>query len=473
MIDTKDLTIEKAHAALKAGEYTVRELCEAYLAVIREKNPDINAYLEVFDDVMLQADGAQERFKSGTATVLTGIPLAMKDNVLIKGRHASAASKILEGYTSTYTATALQNLLDQGAIFLGRTNMDEFAMGSSTQTSAYGITRNPLDRERVPGGSSGGSAAAVSMYGALAALGSETCGSIRQPAAYTGLVGFKPTYGSVSRSGLIAMANSLDQICPISHSVADAEILHHALASHDPELDGTTVPMDKRVAKARTRTMKIAVPKDVMAGTGMDKEVHEAFLSSFDTFKKMGYEIVEIDFAWIKYSLAVYYIVMPAELSTNLERLDGIRYGYHAEGAKDLAEFYMKTRGNGFGRESRRRILLGTYVLSENGRYYRRAIRLRNEITKELDRAFESVDFYITPTAPTLPFRIGEKMTDPVAMYYSDVFSAPANLSGCPAIALPTGFTPEGLPTSVQITAPRWEDDNLFAVGHEFERARK
>ncbi len=209
-----------------------------------------------------------------------------------------------------------------------------------------------------------------------------------------------------------------------------------------------------------------------MAGTGMDKEVHEAFLASFDTFKKMGYEIVEIDFALIKYSLAVYYVVMPAELSTNLERLDGIRYGYHAEGTKDVADFYMKTRGEGFGRESRRRILLGTYVLSSNGEYYRRAIRLRAEITKELDRAFESVDFYITPTAPTLPFKLGEKMTDPVAMYYSDVFSAPANLSGCPAIALPTGFTPEGLPTSVQATAPRWEDDSLFTLGKEFERTR-
>ncbi len=246
MIDIKNLTIASAHESLKKGEYSVRELCQAYLDVIKEKNTDINAYLEVFDDVMTAADAAQEKFKNGTATVLTGIPLAMKDNMLIKGKHASGASKILENYTCTYTATALQNLIDQGVVFLGRTNMDEFAMGSSTQTSAYGVTRNPLDRERVPGGSSGGSAAAVAMYGALAALGSETCGSIRQPAAYTGLVGFKPTYGSVSRSGLVAMANSLDQICPIAHTVADAEILHHALASYDPELDGTTVPMDKR-----------------------------------------------------------------------------------------------------------------------------------------------------------------------------------------------------------------------------------
>jgi aspartyl-tRNA(Asn)/glutamyl-tRNA(Gln) amidotransferase subunit A len=347
--------------------------------------------------------------------------------------------------------------------------MDEFAMGSSVQTSAYGVTRNPLDRERVPGGSSGGSSAAVAMYGALAALGSETCGSIRQPAAYTGLVGFKPTYGSVSRSGLIAMANSLDQICPLSRTVADAEIIHTALASCDP-LDGTTVPMEKRIAKPRVKTMKIAVPSDVMQGEGMDKEVYDSFLQSFETFKKMGYEIVPMDFPYLPYSLAVYYVVMPSELSTNLERLDGIRYGYHATGAQSLFDFYAKTRGEGFGTESRRRIVLGMYALLRDGKYYRQATKLRNEITKELDTAFESVDFYITPTAPTLPFKIGEKMTDPVAMYYSDVYSAPANLSGCPAIALPTGKTAAGLPTSVQITAPRWEDAQLFAIGKEFER---
>lgn len=469
MIELKNLTIEKAHESLKKGDYTVAELCDAYLAVIKEKNPDINAYLELYTDVMDQAKIAQAKFVDGSATLLTGIPLAIKDNMLIKGKRVTGASKILENYTASYTATAVQNLIDQGVVFLGRTNMDEFAMGSSVQTSAYGVTRNPFDRERVPGGSSGGSSAAVAMYGALAALGSETCGSIRQPAAYTGLVGFKPTYGSISRSGLIAMANSLDQICPLSRTVRDAEIIHNALASCDP-LDGTTVPMEKRVAKPRTKTMKIAVPSDVMRGEGMDKEVHEAFVQSIETFKKLGYEIVPMDFPYLPYSLAVYYVVMPSELSTNLERLDGIRYGYHAKDTKSLFDFYSKTRGDGFGRESRRRIVLGMYALLHDGKYYRQATKLRNEITKEIDRAFETVDFYITPTAPTLPFKIGEKMTDPVAMYYSDVYSAPANLSGCPAIALPTGFTQEGLPTSVQITAPRWEDKELFAIGKEFER---
>ena len=468
-INLKNLTIETAHAALTRGDFTVQELCDAYLAVITEKNADINAYLEIFDDIKIQAEAAQKRFTDGTATMLTGIPIAVKDNILIEGKKVTGGSKILEGYVATYSGMAIQNLQKENPVFLGRTNMDEFAMGSSTQTSAYGVTRNPLDRERVPGGSSGGSAAAVAMGGALVALGSETCGSIRQPAAYTGLVGFKPTYGTVSRSGLIAMGNSLDQIGPFGKTVADVEIVAHALATYD-SLDATTVSFDKRIPAQKTQFKKIAVPKDVMSGEGMDKEVYDAFKKSLESFKKIGYEIEIMDFEYIKYSLAVYYIVMPAEVSTNLERLDGIRYGHHVT-ADNLFDFYSKTRGEGFGREARRRILLGTYVLSHGyyDAYYRKAIMLRNEITKELDRMFEKVDFLVTPPAPTLPFKLGEKMTDPVAMYLSDVFSAPANLSGCPAIAIPTGFTETGLPTSIQLTAPRWRDNELFSIGKELE----
>lgn len=470
MIDITKLSIEKAHADLASGAYTVRELCEAYLAVIKEKNSDINAYLEIFDDVMTQADAAQKRFADGTATMLTGIPLAIKDNMLWKGHRASAASKMLDGYTSTYTATALDNLLREGVVFLGRTNMDEFAMGSSTQTSAYGVTRNPLDRERVPGGSSGGAAAAVAMGGALAALGSETCGSIRQPSAFCGLVGFKPTYGTVSRSGLIAMGNSLDQIGPLTNSVADAEILHKALASHDI-LDATTVPLDKRVAKPRQKTMRIAVPAECMKGDGIDPELHASFIASLESFKKLGYTIDTVEFPLMPYSLAVYYIVMPAEVSTNLERLDGIRYG-HRVVADNLFDFYAKSRATGFGREARRRILLGTYILSHGhyDAYYRKAIALREEITKELDQAFEKYDFVLTPVAPMAPFKLGEKLTDPVAMYLADVFSAPANLSGCPSIAVPLPRMPSGLPSSVQLIAPHFEDDSLFAIGKELER---
>jgi aspartyl-tRNA(Asn)/glutamyl-tRNA(Gln) amidotransferase subunit A len=468
-IDLKNLTIEKAHEALKSGEYSVQELCDAYLAVIAEKNPDINAYLEIFDDIKVQAEAAQKRFADGTATMLTGIPMAIKDNLLIKGKKVTAGSKILEGYIATYSGAAIEKIQKENPVFLGRTNMDEFAMGSSTQTSAYGVTRNPLDRERVPGGSSGGSAAAVSMLGALVALGSETCGSLRQPASYNGLVGFKPTYGSVSRSGLIAMGNSLDQIGPLTKTVGEAEIIAKALETYDT-LDATTVAFEKRVPKEKKQTKKIAVPKDVMSGEGIDKEVYDAFIKSLEAFKKIGYSVEEVDFKYIKYSLAVYYIVMPAEVSTNLERLDGVRYGFH-EKADNLFDFYSKTRGKGFGREARRRILLGTYVLSHGyyDAYYRKAIMLRNEITKELDVMFENFDFLVTPPAPTLPFKLGEKMTDPVAMYLSDVFSAPANLSGCPAIAMPTGFTDAGLPTSIQLTAPRWRDGELFSVGKLLE----
>ena len=470
-IELNGLTIQKAHEAMKAGEYSAQDLASVYLAVIAEKNPDINAYLEIYTDVLEQAKAADERFKAGTATLMTGIPMAVKDNILVKGRHVTAGSKILDGYTATYNSPVIEKLMAENAVFLGRTNMDEFAMGSSTQTSAYGVTRNPLDRERVPGGSSGGSAAAVAMHGALVALGSETCGSIRQPAAFTGLVGFKPTYGSVSRYGLIAMGNSLDQIGPLAHTVADAEILHKAISGYDAH-DATSVPMIQRTSAVRTETKKIAVPSECMSGEGIDPELHAEFLKSLETFKKLGYTIDTVPFSLLKYSLAAYYIIMPAEVSTNLERLDGVRYGHHVNDAENLFDYYSKTRGTGFGREARRRILLGTYVLSHGyyDAYYRKAIALREEITKEMDAAFKTYDFIVTPTAPMLPFKLGEKLSDPVAMYLADVFSAPANLSGSPSISLPLARTAAGLPTSVQITAPRWADESLFVLGKAFEQ---
>lgn len=470
IIDLEKLTIESAHAALTRGDFTVSELCSAYLSEIEKKNPDINAYIEVYSDVMEQAAQAEERFKNGTATMMTGIPIAVKDNMLVKGRKVSAGSKILENYVAVYEGVPIKNLIKENAVFLGRTNMDEFAMGSSSQTSAYGPTRNPLDRERVPGGSSGGASASVAMNGALVALGSETCGSIRQPAAFCGLVGFKPTYGSVSRSGLVAMGNSLDQIGPIAKTVADAQYLHRAISSYDP-LDATSVPLERRVAKKRTPTKRIAVPIECMKGDGIDKELHEIFIKSLDTFKELGYTVDTVDFKLMPYSLAVYYIVMPAEVSTNLERLDGIRYGYHAE-AETLFDFYTKTRGTGFGREARRRILLGTYILSHGfyDAYYKKAILLREAITNELNEAFETYDFLLSPATPMLPFKLGEKLSDPVAMYLADIFAAPANLSGCPSIALPLDKTASGLPTSIQITAPLWEDESLFAIGKELEQ---
>lgn len=470
MIDLTHLTIKQAHASLQANEYTVRELCQAYLDVIQEKNADIHAYLEIYTDVMEQADRAQKRFNDGTATLLTGIPIAVKDNILIAGKEVTAASKILSGYHATYSATAIRNLEKHGVVFLGRTNMDEFAMGSSTETSAYGITRNPLDRERVPGGSSGGSASAVAMHGALVALGSETCGSIRQPSAFCGLVGFKPTYGAVSRYGLIAMGSSLDQIGSFGKTVDDVAIMHEVLASYD-SLDSTSMPLEKRKSKRTTdRPKRIGVPVECFEGEGIDPEIQASFSRALDVFRSKGYEIVEITLPLIPYSLAVYYIIMPAESSTNLARFDGIRYGLQVKG-DSLLDTYKMSRGIGFGKEVRRRILLGTYVLSHGyyDAYYNKAVKVREEITREMDEAFLNVDFIATPTTPTPPFKIGEKTADPVAMYMSDIFSAPANLSGCPAIALPAGTMASGLPASIQITAPRWADQTLFELGKDFE----
>jgi aspartyl-tRNA(Asn)/glutamyl-tRNA(Gln) amidotransferase subunit A len=470
MIDLKKLTIEKAHEALTRGDFTCKELAEAYLSVISQKNNEINAYLEIYDDVLLQAEEAQKKFTDGTATELTGIPFAIKDNILIKGRRVSAASKILENYKAVYDATVIKDLKKAGAVFLGRTNMDEFAMGSSTETSAYGVTRNPLDSSRVPGGSSGGSAAALSGDMALAALGTETCGSVREPAAFCGLVGLKPTYGALSRQGIIAMGNSLDQVSPFGKNVRDAEIIFKALSRYDVE-DSTSVPEELR-NKLRMQNKKIGVPWHLFK-EGVDKEILENFKVSLEKLKRVGYEIVDIELPTSKYSLATYYIIMPAEVSTNLSRFDGIRYGLHEEG-ENLKDVYTKSRGKGFGKEARRRILLGTYVLSHGyyDAYYNKAVKVREKIKEEIIKVFEKVDYILTPTAPVLPFKLGEKLDDPVAMYLSDIFSAPANLSGVPSIALPSGFSSAGLPFSIQFMAPHFGEEALFEIGKRFEEEK-
>jgi aspartyl-tRNA(Asn)/glutamyl-tRNA(Gln) amidotransferase subunit A len=435
---------------------------------IDEKNPELNAYLEVYKDALDQADKADTMFKAGTATMLTGIPFAIKDNILIEGRIASASSKILENYKASYDATVIKDLKKQGVVFLGRTNMDEFAMGSSTQTSAFGVTRNPLDITRVPGGSSGGSAAALAGGLALAALGTETCGSVREPAAFCGLVGLKPTYGAVSRHGIIAMGNSLDQVSPFGKDVRDTEILFKSLSRYDQE-DSTSVPEDLRKVEQKKNNKKIGVPWHLFK-EGVDKDIQENFKQSLEKLKNAGYETVDIELPHAQYSLAVYYIIMPAEVSTNLSRFDGIRYGYSSEG-KDLMEVYKNSRAEGFGKEARRRILLGTYVLSHGyyDAYYNKAIKVREKIRQEVLEAFKHVDYILTPTVPIAPFKLGEKMNDPVAMYLCDIFSAPANLAGVPSIALPSGFSKEGLPFSIQFMAPHFKEDTLFEVGKSFE----
>ena len=474
-MDLKNLTIEKAHESLRKGEYACKELLEAYLGNIEKKNKELNAYLEVYKDVFEQAEAAQKKFADGTAEMLTGIPIAIKDNILFEGHTSSAGSKILENYTASYDAFVIKELKKAGAIIVGRTNMDEFAMGSSTQTSAYGVSRNPHDTSRVPGGSSGGSAIAVAADMSLVSLGTDTCGSVREPAAFCGLVGLKPTYGALSRNGIIAMGNSLDQVAPFGKNVRDVEIVFNFLSKYDKK-DSTSIPdslRNKLAPSAQSlKPTKIGVPWHLFE-QGVDPEVMENFKNSMEKLKKSGYEILDIELPFSKYSLEAYYIIMPAEVSTNLARFDGIRYGYSNQ-AGNLLDVYKKSRGEGFGREARRRILLGTYVLSHGyyDAYYNKAIKIREKIKSEVVQAFESVDLIATPTVPVPPFKIGEKLDDPVAMYLCDIFSAPANLSGVPSIALPSGKSKNNLPLSIQFMAPHFCEGSLFAVGRKFEEIR-
>ncbi len=436
----------------------------------------MNAYLEVFTDAKEQAEKAQKKFRDGTAELLTGIPFAIKDNILFEGHIASAGSKILENHTAAYDSFVIRELKKAGAVIIGRTNMDEFAMGSSTQTSAYGVSRNPYDTSRVPGGSSGGSAAAVAADMSLVALGTETCGSVREPSAFCGLVGLKPTYGAVSRNGIIAMGNSLDQVSPFAKNVRDAEIVFNLLSKHDKE-DSTSIPdslRNKLAPSAQSlKPIKIGIPWHLFE-KGVDPEITENFKQSVEKFKSAGYKIQDIELPFSKYSLEAYYIIMPAEVSTNLSRFDGIRYGLSLDG-KNLREVYMKSRGKGFGLEARRRILLGTYVLSHGyyDAYYNKAVKVRDKIKTEITKAFKVVDLIATPTVPVLPFKIGEKLDDPVAMYLCDIFSAPANLSGVPSIALPAGKNKNNLPFSIQFMAPHFREDALFEVGRRFEEIKR
>jgi aspartyl-tRNA(Asn)/glutamyl-tRNA(Gln) amidotransferase subunit A len=472
MIDLAQLTIKKAHEHLAKGDFTVLQLAEAYIQNIEGKNKEINAYLEVYGDVKAQAEAAQKRFKDGTATLLTGIPFALKDNILVEGKIASSSSKMLENYKATYDATAIKKLKDEGVVFLGRTNMDEFAMGGSTENSAFGVTRNPHDTSRVAGGSSGGSAAAVAMDGTLIGLGSDTGGSVRQPASYCGVVGLKPTYGSVSRHGLMAMGSSLDQIGPMAKTATDVEIVWKAIRGNDP-MDSTTISDTTYSPKNVGNTKPvIGIPSEFLKGDGIDAEVLKNFNESVEKFKKAGYEVKDIKLPNISYSLAVYYIVMPAEVSSNLARFDGVKYGLHKDGPT-LLDDYLLTRQEGFGKEVRRRILLGTYVLSSGyyDAYYNRANAVRRLITEDFTKAFKDVDVVLTPTAPTPAFKIGEKASDPISMYLADIFTVTANLTGMPALSIPSGFKDEGgkkLPLGIQISGRHGAEETLFEIAKEF-----
>jgi len=474
-MDIKKLTIKEAHELLTKKKITVLELLDAVLEEAGKTNKELNAYLEIFDDTRAQAEIAQKMIDSGKATLLTGIPLAIKDNILIKGKIASSASKILENYRASYDATVIKKLRDAGVIFVGRTNMDEFAMGGSTENSAFGVTKNPHDKTRVSGGSSGGSATAVAAGMALGALGSDTGGSIRQPASFCGVVGIKPTYGTVSRSGVMAMASSLDQIGSFGKTVEDAQIIFDVIKGHDP-MDSTSYPDD--MVKGNGKKPKvIGVPVDFVRAKGVDPRVLKNFEESLEKMKSAGYEIREISLPSLAYGLSVYYILMPAEVSSNMARFDGMRYGYHADGA-NLLEDYGRSRGEGFGREVRRRILLGTYVLSSGyyDAYYGRACALREVLRGELDKAFKEIDILATPTSPIPAFKIGEKTSDPLAMYLADVFTVPVNIAGVPGISVPSGFVEEDgkkLPLGIQFIAPHFGEDALFTVGKDFERVRE
>lgn len=468
-IELRGLTIKKAHQLLTNRDITVRDLIDAYLKEIEKKNKDINAYLEIYNNLDEQIEKAEMMIAEGRATELTGIPIAIKDNILYKGHTASASSKILENYVATYDSFVVEKLKEEGVVFLGRTNMDEFAMGSSTETSAFGVTKNPYDYSRVPGGSSGGSASAVASDMALVALGTETCGSVRQPASFCGLVGLKPSYGAVSRSGIIAMGSSLDQVGPMAKKVEDVELLFKSISKYDRK-DSTSIPEEKRDVKIEPLKKKIGIPREFLMGEGMDKSVLDNFEETCQKLKSLGYEMVDISLPILKYSLAVYYIIMPAEVSSNLARFDGIRYGFSTE-ADNLFDVYTKSRALGFGKEVRRRVLLGTYVLSHGyyDAYYNTALKVRKMIKDEINKSFTSVDCFITPTVPFLPFKLGEKMGDPVSMYLCDIFSAPANLANIPAITIPSGKSEEGLPFGIQITAPFLREDILFKIGKDIE----
>jgi aspartyl-tRNA(Asn)/glutamyl-tRNA(Gln) amidotransferase subunit A len=459
-MDIKNLTIQKASEMLKVGEITSVDLVSSCLKNIEDKNKELNIFLEVFSDALDQAKQADEMIKSGKATELTGIPIAVKDNILIIGKKVSAGSKILENYIASYDAFVIKKLKEAGAVLIGRTNMDEFAMGSSTETSAFGAVKNPIDPERVPGGSSGGSAAAVAAGMCLAALGSDTGGSIRQPAAFCGIVGMKPSYGAVSRSGLIALTSSLDQIGPFTKTSEDAEIIFNCLKGKD-DLDATSFDLDQNIEKIKKI---IGVPRDWLK-EGIDKEVLENFEKNLEQLKKSGYEIKDIELPYAKYSLAVYYIITPAEVSTNLSRLDGVRYGLRKEG-NNVFDTYSKTRSVGFGVETRRRIILGTYVLSHGyyDAYYNKAWKVRREIEKEFKNIFKEIDFIATPTTPTTAFKFGERSADPVQMYLSDILTVPANIAGVCSISLPNGVDKNNLPTAIQFTGAFGKDKNLFAI---------
>ena len=483
-MEVLNLTIKKAHDGLIKKEFSAKDLVQHFLARIEKLDKNIQAFLTVTRDLALsQAKKIDKLISAGKdIPILAGVPLAIKDNILLKDVTCTAGSKILENYIAAYDATCIKKLKKEEAVFLGKTNMDEFAMGSSGENSGFFPTKNPHDLERVPGGSSSGSVAAVAADFVIFALGSDTCGSLRQPASFCGVVALKPTYGAVSRYGLIAMASSLDQIGPITKTVEDAGLVFDIISGKD-EMDSTSVSIEREKkresslrggrlgASREIGNLRVGIPKEYFA-KGIDPEVEKIVKSAIKKYEDKGASIEEISLPYsTDYALATYYIIMPSEVSANLARYDGIKYGYAAREAEDLFDFYLKTREEGFGPEVKRRIMLGTYALSAGyyDAYYLRAQKIRTLIKKEFDRAFEKVDVLMTPVSPTTAFKLGEKMTDPLSMYLSDIYMGAVNLAGLPAISIPCGKIGK-LPVNFQIIGNKFEEDKIIETGKFFEK---
>jgi aspartyl-tRNA(Asn)/glutamyl-tRNA(Gln) amidotransferase subunit A len=476
-----DLTIAQAQAGLEAKQFSAVELTEAHLLGIGALNPRLNAFLTVTaDQARNQAKAADAAIARGEMKALTGIPLAIKDLFCTEGVRTTAASHILGSFVPPYESTVTANLLNDGAVFVGKTNLDEFAMGSSNMTSAFGPVENPWKRRQdenailVPGGSSGGSAAAVAARLAMGATGTDTGGSIRQPASFCGLVGVKPSYGRCSRWGVVAFASSLDHPGPFARTVRDSAILLKSMASHDPK-DSTSadrpVPDYEAACKRGVKGLRIGVPKEYRVD-GMSAEIEALWQRGINWLRAAGAEIVDVSLPHTKYGLATYYIVAPAEASSNLARYDGVRFGLRKDGA-ELSDMYGNTRAAGFGAEVRRRILIGTYVLSHGyyDAYYLRAQKIRALILRDFTEVFANVDALITPTTPSAAFAQGEKMDDPIQMYLNDLFTVGANLAGVPAISVPAGLDSNGLPLGLQIMGKPFDEETAFAVSAEIERA--
>ncbi len=481
MSDLIRLTAAETAAAVASGETSAAEVTDAHLARIEAVDPAVHAFLHV------DAAGARDTARRVDARLgageqlgpLAGVPLALKDVIVTEGIPTTCGSRMLEGWRPPYDATVVRRLREAGVVVLGKTNMDEFAMGSSTEHSAFGPTHNPWDLDRIPGGSGGGSAAAVAAFEAPIAVGTDTGGSIRQPAAVTGTVGVKPTYGGVSRYGLVALASSLDQAGPCARTVLDAALLHATIAGHDP-LDSTSIdaPVPDVVAAARLQDvtgMRIGVVKQ-LGGEGYQAGVEQRFREAVELLEKLGAEVVEVDCPHFEYALPAYYLILPSECSSNLARFDGMRYGLRVgdDGSGSAEDVMSVTRAAGFGAEAKRRIMLGTYALSSGyyDAYYGQAQKVRTLVVRDFDAAFEQADVLVSPTTPTTAFKLGERLDDPLAMYLADLCTIPSNLAGNASMSLPVGLAPEdGLPVGLQVMAPPTADDRLYRVGGALEAA--